>query len=182
MVEYIKELIDTIELSKGKRNSELQAKFGSTQPDPRPLLEAFVEELNRLDPRDFEPSARHAFVVIRAMLRQMVRRGITIADLATPAAYARKIAVLLDAYAGEGTGAKTRAFAFVNDQKVRDVVERDYRELSLRTFPDGSWKSTVILAGSIRRFVRDAANQGVDKQAPSAARGRSMRLSLVANG
>jgi hypothetical protein len=78
---------------------------------------------------------------------------VTIHQLGPPAAYAAKIGVLLDSYAGEGTGAKTRDFSFVTDPEVRRIVERDYRELSLRTFPDGSWKSTVILAGSILEAV-----------------------------
>jgi hypothetical protein len=36
---------------------------------------------------------------------------------------------------------------------VRKIVERDYRELDQRAFPDESWKSTVILAGSILEAV-----------------------------
>jgi hypothetical protein len=66
---------------------------------------------------------------------------------------ARRIQQLLDLYQGEGSRAQTRDFAFVSDSDVRRIIERDYRELTIRTFPDGSWKSTVILAGSILEAV-----------------------------
>ena len=36
---------------------------------------------------------------------------------------------------------------------VKKIVERDCRELTQRAFPDGSWKSTVILSGSILEAV-----------------------------
>ena len=106
-----------------------------------------------MDPRDFEASARHEFVVYRSVLRPIADRGSHGMTLDTPTAYAVKIGSLLDLYAGEGTGAKTRDFSFMTDANVLKIVERDYRELSLRTFPDGSWKSTVILAGSILEAV-----------------------------
>jgi hypothetical protein len=70
---------------------------------------------------------------------------------------------LLDSYVGLNTSAVARDFSFVNDPKVRSIVQRDYGELVLRSFPDRAWKSTVILAGSILeavlhdRLTKDAA-------------------------
>jgi hypothetical protein len=86
-------------------------------------------------------------------MRTMARSDVHSSNLSTPAAYSAKVAILLDSYAGEGTGAKKRDFSFVADPAVRSIVERDYRELAIRALPDGSWKSTVILAGSILEAV-----------------------------
>jgi hypothetical protein len=153
MIAYIKELINTVELCRTTQAAELRARFGGTPPDPIRVLDGLVEELNRLDPRDFEPSVRHDFVVLRSMLRTTVRPDIHLSHIGVPAAYAAMIGTLLDSYAGEGSRARTRDFSFVSDPDVRKIVERDYRELDLRTFPDESWKSTVILAGSILEAV-----------------------------
>ena len=135
MIHYIKELVETLQHCHAKCSGELRQKFGATQPEPGQLVKALVEELNRLDPRDFEGPARHEFVVYRSVLRPFADRGSHGMTLDTPTAYAVKIASLLDLYAGEGTGAKTRDFSFMTDANVLKIVERDYRELSLRTFP-----------------------------------------------
>ena len=55
----------------------------------------------------------------------------------------------LDSYLGADALAKTREFAYVRDVDLRGIVERDYHELVIKLFPTGSWKSVVILAGSI---------------------------------
>jgi len=151
MIEYIKEFIDVIVSYEDKNVTLARKRYGATSPDFARLTESLAEELNRLDPRDFEPSARCDFVALRTTIRACAKnipddRSHTIGP-------AQKIKILLDAYTGEGTGAKTRNFSFVSNPDVREIVERDYRELALRTFPDGSWKSTVILAGSILEAV-----------------------------
>jgi hypothetical protein len=55
----------------------------------------------------------------------------------------------LDLYAGVGGYANLRSFAFVTDKNLRQIVERDYQELSLILLPGRAWKSTVVIAGSI---------------------------------
>ena len=67
--------------------------------------------------------------------------------------YVAKIKDLLDSFRGEGSGAQSRDFSFVSNPDIRAIIERDYRELDERTFRDGSWKSSVILAGSILEAV-----------------------------
>jgi hypothetical protein len=57
-----------------------------------------------------------------------------------------QIASTLDAYESE---AVPRSFAWVKNKVIRQIVERDYRELTLILFPAGAWKSTVVLAGSV---------------------------------
>ncbi len=54
---------------------------------------------------------------------------------------------------GEGSRAETREFPFIKDAKLREIIERDYKELSLRLYPGGAWKSTVIMAGSILEAI-----------------------------
>jgi hypothetical protein len=95
--------------------------------------------------------ARHDFAVLRVAMRNWAKRNI--GDGSRAAADAATLAKLLDSYAGEGTGAVTRDFSFIAKPDVKKLVERDYRELTLRAFPDGAWKSTVILAGSILEAV-----------------------------
>jgi hypothetical protein len=153
MVEYIKELISTIRTCRQMNNTELAQRFGDVPPDIARLLEGVAEELDRLNPRDFEPRARHDFVVHRATLRTLARSQRNSDGENEAVRRAEKIGELLDAYAGEGSRAKMRDFSFVTDPDVRKIVGRDYRELVLRAFPDGSWKSTVILAGSILEAV-----------------------------
>ena len=58
MIEYIKEIIDTMRLCKDGREGVFGPNWGNTKPDYPRLLEALTEELQRLDPRDFKPKAR----------------------------------------------------------------------------------------------------------------------------
>lgn len=56
----------------------------------------------------------------------------------------------LDSYVGDTSlMARSRQLPFVRDRPLREIAERDYRELVLKIFPAESWKSAVILAGSI---------------------------------
>jgi hypothetical protein len=152
VIEYIKELISTIEKCHVHKGSELRTRFGDI-PDIARLIEGFGEEMNRLDPRDFDPSARTDFVVARSMLSAYTRRTTHVTDWNKPVSIATRVGKLLEHYQGEGTHTRVRDFSFITDLEVKRIIERDYRELVLRTFPDGSWKSTVILAGSILEAV-----------------------------
>jgi hypothetical protein len=60
---------------------------------------------------------------------------------------------VLNLYAGAGSSAVVRSFAFMKDADLRAIVERDYKELRQVLFPDGAWKSTVIMAGSILEAI-----------------------------
>ena len=39
------------------------------------------------------------------------------------------------------------------NKDLREIIERDYKELTLVLFPGGAWKSTVIMAGSILEAI-----------------------------
>ena len=63
-----------------------------------------------------------------------------------------RVITVLDAY-GEDTRASSRRFDWVLDKEWRDIVERDYAELTRLTFPAGAWKMTVVAAGSILEAI-----------------------------
>jgi hypothetical protein len=86
---------------------------------------------------------------------------------------------LLDLYAGGGSRAVTRSFKFVQNSDLRDLLERDYKELSLILLPGGAWKSAVVLAGSILEAIlhdlltHDAARTAAAMAAPRAPKKKS---------
>jgi hypothetical protein len=128
MVQYIKKLVQGI---------IKRAKDGETAYIPSFIL-ALLEELNRLDPRDFLPDAQDTFVFWRAEARgrfkhdePTIREGFNdpkqqlyLVD------FISRINEILDKYSGEGSRAETRSFGFVKDKCLRDIIERDYKELS----------------------------------------------------
>jgi hypothetical protein len=120
--------------------------------DATSLFSGFANEHSRFDTLDFEPSVRAAFVEQRARIQSLAGPGKGVSERVF-ATKAREILPLLDAYVGEGTGAVARDFSFVNDAAVRVIVERDYKHLKLKTFPDGAWKSSVTLCGGILEAI-----------------------------
>lgn len=139
MIEYIKQLIE--ELSSWDRPPDSHVYY--------PLLEAVVEEINRLDPRDFLPAAQFHFTFMRATLRGCLLRRNLRKDFDEVRHCCWKLLPRLDMYGGPGSRAVVRSFEFVADAQLRAIIERDYRELALYLFPAGAWKSTVVMAGSI---------------------------------
>ncbi len=118
------------------------------------LLRALPEELNRLDPRDFVPAARADFVFARIQARQWATAS-TIVEAQAPqiTAMAERVISALEHYGGDGSQVAFRSFAFIKDTYLRQIIERDYRELRLKVFPSRAWKSTVVLAGSILEAI-----------------------------
>jgi hypothetical protein len=126
-----------------------RCKKGAWQETPD-LMRALAEELDRLDPRDFLANARFDFVMVRIEAGQWGK-----ATTFTETSY-RKIqsmgewvVKILEQYGGKGSQVISRSFAFVKDTGLRQIIERDYRELQLKVFPSRAWKSSVVLAGSI---------------------------------
>ncbi len=135
MVAYIKQLLTDLLKVAGARN-----------PDVFCLMNAVTREINRLDPRDFEPAVRKDFAHIRARMEwasgDVARMQWVFAELGT-------LLTVLDHYVGENSRATVRQFPFIADNELRAIVIRDYCELIQIVFPSHAWKSTVILAGSI---------------------------------
>ena len=145
MVQYIVKLAKTIE-SKCNTPPDMGELFK--------LLPALAEELDRLDPRDFLPDAQYDFVVVRIDARKWgEKKGFIGTDPPEIAALAKRVIDALEKYGGNGSRVTMRSFAFVKDTDLRQIIERDYRELRLNVYPSGAWKSTVILAGSILEAV-----------------------------
>src|ERR1035437_4738966 len=119
------------------------------------LMRVLPEELNRLDPRDFLPSVRYDFVVARASARQWGAASNFNERVHAQAVkqMAERVVSTLEHYGGDGSQVVSRSFAFIKDSGLRQIIERDYRELRLKVFPSRAWKSTVVLAGSILEAI-----------------------------
>jgi hypothetical protein len=163
MFEYLKQIAQRLRYAADSQVMGGGQQISQTAPpvDAYSLFAAFSEEIGRLDTLDLAAAGRADFVERRAMIRHLVKQ-----NASSPQIYARfaaEILPLIDLYEGEGTGGQLRQFHTITDSAVKQIVERDYRELRTRAFPDGAWKSTVILAGSILeavlydRLTRDAA-------------------------
>lgn len=144
MTAYIKRLVqDLIEAHPDTAGPELTVEYQG-------LLQAVVAELERLDPRDFSPDARYEFVRIRGRMKHVSQYP---GRLSLRHGNLPPLLNLLDCYEGEGTRAETRTFPFVRDPQLREIVARDYRELSTKLLPSEAWKSSVVLAGSILESI-----------------------------
>jgi hypothetical protein len=131
-----------------------------------PQCVTLVEEVRRLDPRDFLPDSRYEFVVARLDLELWLNQrkpgdtGSFVNQFnqepqsrGAIRSLLKRIVAVLDKYGGEGWRAQTRSFSFIKDDDLRQIIERDYKELVLVLFPGGAWKSTVIMAGSILEAI-----------------------------
>src|ERR1035441_9598444 len=81
------------------------------------LIRALPEELNRLDPRDFLPSARCDFVMARASARQWgtATNFSEAVHLQPIKQMAERVVLTLEQYGGDGSRVVSRSFAFIKD-------------------------------------------------------------------
>jgi hypothetical protein len=108
-------------------------------------------ELERLDPRDFEPEAQAMFIWHLARMHYVIQ---TLSTDHTPTiSYLQGWLPILNKFRGQGSRGVQRSFAFLAGIDLRAIVERDYTELTLVLFPGAAWKSTVIIAGSILEAI-----------------------------
>lgn len=120
--------------------------------DPFALSKALVEELDRLDPRDFAPAARFRFVARRVEARTWAR-ATSMGHTAKLVALVAEIVKLLDDYGPPGSRGTARVFRWLSDADLKAIVQRDYAELEAILVPDGAWKSAVVMAGSILEAI-----------------------------
>ena len=142
MVQYIKDIIQEIS-SRDKNGSIFH------------IFEELHTELSRLDPRDFQPSAQARFVIEMATLRANIARGPVAFTPRTIGDHCGNIKEFLDAYGGPGNHVTLRDFSYITNDKMRNIITRDYREIMLNLYPSGSWKGTVIMCGSVLEAVLD---------------------------
>ncbi len=157
MVGYLKKLCTEIQ----RKSLTLQKKRNDeTTANVHELLTALTEEINRLDPRDFLPKWQYEFVSIRVVIRRYTKKT-SDSILTLPLLYPgldlystiQKLIDILENYGGEGSFAEQRCFPYISDKKLRNIVERDYKELSVILLPSRAWKSCVIIAGSILEAI-----------------------------
>ena len=137
MVEYIKQYI---------------AKLRSEKGLPAIWIIELQREFSRFDPRDFEPAVQHEVMWLKARLEYL--SGTSARHSASDIkADLDQVLHLLDGFRGDGSHGITRSFNFIADLELRNIVERDYFELTVKLFPSGAWKSSVIMAGSILEAI-----------------------------
>jgi hypothetical protein len=147
-------------------------------------------ELAQLDAQDFVHAARCEFLLTHLDLGEWVRRWpvhesgqFVNAFNQDPSSRERtknlmkRTIAVLEKYGGEGWRATTRSFAFVKDQDLRDIIERDYKELTLVLFPGRAWKSTVVMAGSILEAILFDlfSDPAIDAKALASAAGQKVK-------
>lgn len=146
MVAYIKQIADDIIADPPRGNAKL-------------ILESLSVELDRLDPRDFLPAGRANLVRVKTSIKHLLftsppaQHGVTIVFIAGARKLANDARKILDLYGGENSRTVFRFFTFIQNSDLKNIIERDYRELSLILFPSGAWKSTVVMAGSILEAI-----------------------------
>jgi hypothetical protein len=117
----------------------------------RAHFEEIYREIERFDPRDFEPEVRAVLVSSRVRLKNAIAANRRSKD--DIEGMLGKIIAVFNGFRGEGSGGAKRSFPFLSDPDLQRIVERDYLELRLKVYPDGAWKCTVILAGSILEAI-----------------------------
>ncbi len=149
MLQYLNEFIERmLEAAQPQRSNH-----GAINAEDLSLgMPDLVRELDVLEVRDFSPSVRAAFMMLRARLRQRARSvpGDTAQRLPP---LLEQMKSLLDEYRGPASHVVPRAFPFVVDPELRAIVERDFKELCQILIPDGAWKSAVVMTGSIAEAV-----------------------------
>jgi len=117
------------------------------------IIPVLAEELEKLEAQDFLPAGQVDFLMLRDKVRHCaknVAKGFSGMDIG---GVAKPLLDVLDQYVGQGSRGVARKFAFVIDTKLREIIERDYAELSMKLFASRAWKSTVVMAGSILEAI-----------------------------
>ena len=187
MAHYIKTIIEELV----QRIDDLKTESLNTR------FQSLCEQLDQLDPLDFEPAHRAEFVQLSRIFRQYAAVAdnhiptferifaqpfeiniekfkptlgrMELLEFVVPLIHKEhlisgavclgiaqltknrltSLKEVLDSYLSKNRVGSARKFPFVQDAKLRVILERDYRDLTLRIFPIQAWKSVVILAGSI---------------------------------
>jgi hypothetical protein len=153
VVRHIKDFIE-LALKADRRPDVAAAKPDPSKPKVLSSIHALrevVKELEKLDPRDFEPAARVEFLRVRGNATHLATQTSFFGTQADEAI--RELLPVLDMYRGEGSGGNTRVFPYIADPALREIIERDYYEVRAKLFPTGAWKSTVVLAGSVLEAI-----------------------------
>jgi hypothetical protein len=147
MVEYIRKIAD--ELYKHLSPKHLPDKDANTRQE---IFNVFVEEINKLDPLKFSPNFRYEFVMARLDIRMMAANNMR-QDFQFYESIYNGLILMLKNYGSLNHNTDQNKFSFIANKELREIIKRDYHELTSVLFPDGAWKSTVVMAGSILETV-----------------------------
>ena len=179
MVEYIKQYARLIcgnaDERSGLRSVTPSLPQGEVVIDAMTGLKELVKELDRLDPRDFEPASQPEFLRVRGTMVHFA--GLSSYTKSKILETISPLLLVLDKFRGVGSSRVTRKFPYLTKPDLSSIVERDYVELNVRLFPSGAWKSTVIMAGSILEtllfdVLSDPKRVAATNASPKAARAR----------
>jgi hypothetical protein len=150
VLEYLKQYITEI-LDGGDKRGEIRGA-------PVVVAGELLKEPDRFDPRDFEPAVRADLLRVRTRLAHQMKATEALSprsggDRGSLHNTLQRLLPVLDHYRGEGSWGGTRSFPRISDPELRDIIERDYRELAIVLFPAGAWKSCVVMAGSILEAI-----------------------------
>jgi hypothetical protein len=141
MIEYIKQYA----------KKAVEARDNRYVIPPTQSAKEIAKELNRLDPRDFEPAVRCDLLVLRGQMSYFAKETNWSVQMYKDSL--SQLVGVLDGYRGAGTFGQQRSFPYLIDPNLRRIIERDYLELVIKLFPSGAWKSAVIMAGSILEAI-----------------------------
>lgn len=120
----------------------------------RVYFEMIADELNTLDTLCFAPNDRYKFILARQNIKLQSRQaGFDYADIDFFITELTTIAKALRNYGTIHSHQLPKSFDFIQNNDLKLIIERDYKELVHILMPDGAWKSTVILSGSILEAI-----------------------------
>ncbi len=112
------------------------------------------EEIKDLKTKDFSPDVRYDFVIIKEQIKGFAHSGSVSGDQYNKyKLVSDKLIKCLNKYYTSLDSSEIRQFTFLQDNDLKNIVERDYFELSTILFPEKAWKSVVILCGSILEAI-----------------------------
>jgi len=111
------------------------------------------QEIQNLKSTDFSPDVRYDFVLIRNQIQNQANTGTYSQHKSKYEKLSKDLITILRRYNGSFENEIIREFNFLTDLDLKYIVERDYRELSIILFPEGAWKSVVIMSGSILEAI-----------------------------
>lgn len=149
MINYIVELNE--ELTKSLEESNYKSNTGLNNFD---FFKIISEEIDNLETFNLAPNDRYEFIIIRENFRKLNQiKSMSPVIYPTVIQWSRNLVKILGSYGNVNFHQNYRNFDFLNDNDLKSIIERDYRELVAILLPDGAWKSAVIMSGSILEAI-----------------------------
>ena len=112
------------------------------------------EEIKDLKTKDFAPDVRYDFVITKEQIKKFANSGsVSGNQYVKYRLVCDKLIKCLNKYYTNLDNQNIKQFNFLHDIDLKNIVERDYFELSTILFPERAWKSIVIMSGSILEAI-----------------------------